>query len=493
MQVQVLFSAPILMTTHKPIQFGTSGHRGIIGESFTIAQVIAIAHAVADMLLETKSSPKLIVGYDPRTGNDPKRANGSFTHAVTKTLASRGVQVLFCKTYTATPVISWAIQHLELDGGLILTASHNPPNYNGIKFNPANGAPAPSDVTDQLQIRANQHLQHPEAQINNKLAIQIINPIPEFAKALLQSLSKINSTPNRQISVTIDAKHGTAASVWKELLPHLPIITSTIIHEDSRSDFGNISTNPTDYSQLTDLISAHTDISIAHDPDSDRHAILDEMGNPLTPEEICALLAEYALQKGLPLTGLVTTLASSGLIKAAAKKHHLAYTETPVGFKHIAPELEKACHNHEIAFGVESSGGFSTSFHTLEKCGFLPAVMLILYLSEITTPLSELRNQLYDGYENHHFGEISHAFNPSHKETIITSCQTATSESLQPFFSQPIETLDQRDGLKIIFTSTDWALIRLSGTEPIARIYAESNTETITSKLIKELQNWISG
>ncbi|MSR88168.1 MAG: hypothetical protein EXS67_00755 [Candidatus Margulisbacteria bacterium] len=481
------------MTTHKPIQFGTSGHRGIIGDSFTIAQVIAIAHAVADMLLKTKSPPKLIVGYDPRTGNDPKRSDGSFTHAVTETLASRGVQVFFCETYTATPVISWAIQHLKLDGGLILTASHNPPEYNGIKFNPANGAPAPSDVTNRLQARANQHLNHPAAQINHKLPIQIITPMANFAKTLLQNLSTFNSTPNRQISVTIDAKHGTAASVWKELLPHLPIITSHIFHEDPRSDFGNIPTNPTDYAQLTELRSAHTDISIAHDPDSDRHAILDEKGDPVSPEEICVLLAEYALQKGLPLTKLVTTLASSGLIKAVAKKHQLTYTETPVGFKYIAPELEKARNNNQIAFGVESSGGFSASFHTLEKCGFLPAVMLILYLSEITTPLSELRNSLYSRYGNRHFCETTHPFNPSHKEKIITSCQTATSESLQPFFSQPIESLDQRDGLKIIFSSSDWVLIRLSGTEPIARIYAESGEEIINAKLIKELQNWISG
>ncbi len=137
------------------ISFGTSGHRGIIGKDFTVRHVHAIGKAVAVYLKRAKPTPTIFVGYDPRTGNSPERVEGSFTQELVSTLTKEGVNVHFSDACCPTPYVSWYVVKNKLDGGLMLTASHNPPNYNGIKFNPANGAPAPTSVTQELEQLAN--------------------------------------------------------------------------------------------------------------------------------------------------------------------------------------------------------------------------------------------------------------------------------------------------------------------------------------------------
>ncbi|NQY74795.1 MAG: hypothetical protein HRT90_08550, partial [Candidatus Margulisbacteria bacterium] len=215
-----------------PIHFGTSGHRGIIGDSYTPQHAIAIAHAVADYLMPSnqKTKPTLILGYDTRQ-NHSTNDNNSLTKQVSDTLIHRGINVKCCDSFSPTPVVSWAITQEKTNGGLILTASHNPPQYDGIKFNPENGAPAPEHVTRMIEEKANHYLLHPKDTPKNtaiKGNLTFINPISAFVDALIHTCTDmLNFTPTNPFPIAIDCKHGTVGPVWK-------VISDTLHLQDTR-------------------------------------------------------------------------------------------------------------------------------------------------------------------------------------------------------------------------------------------------------------------
>lgn len=478
--------------SEKEISFGTSGHRGIIGKTFTEAHVRAICRAIADFVKKESPAPKIAVGYDPRQGNDPALGNGSFTRIVTDTLTENGVNVYFFESYTPTPVVSWYVRHHQLNGGIILTASHNPPEYNGIKFNPSNGAPAPTQITSGLEAAANAYLREKDkkpAQRQADGSLTKISGIEEFSSRMKQNLeSVLGNLPNiSTIPVVIDAKHGTAAATWQAIARVYGLTRYPIIHEIPSSTFNNIETNPTKYDHLNELRqvleSNHAKAAFAHDPDCDRHVILDETGTPMIPEETAILIMDHFITKNVPLYGIATTVASSRLVRSAAQKHHIAYEETKVGFKYFAPFLEEAIENNKTGIAVESSGGFSTSFHTLEKCGFLPCVLTMIILAERNLPLSTLRNELKEKYGHSVFEEVEYHFANEKKVIISDFISSNQLEPIARHFDRKIRNLNKKDGLKIIFSNNDWVLIRLSGTEPLARIYAESNTKLEAQRL----------
>ena len=240
------------------ITFGTSGHRGIIGQDFSLKHVQAIAMAVADLLLIHHKQPHVVIGYDPRRGNSPALEEDSFTKAALDVFLKRGLTVDFFNTYVPTPVVSWHIAKNKLHGGIILTASHNPPQYNGLKFNPTNGAPAPTEITSKLEELANRHFTN----LGNISSMpktgqwHRISPEQEFVKNLLKNCQKhlkITKNTIKNLNFVIDAKHGTVGQIWQEIFNQLNLKKSAVINQKPLSDFGNIEPNPTKYASLTIL------------------------------------------------------------------------------------------------------------------------------------------------------------------------------------------------------------------------------------------------
>jgi phosphomannomutase len=462
------------------VSFGTSGHRGLIGSTFTLDHVKRVGFAIACLLKKENLPLKVIIGYDPRTGNDPSLSPGSFTEAVCSTLQNNGVEVYFCETFCPTPVISWAITQYKLSGGLILTASHNPPEYNGIKFNPQNGAPAPLSITSQIETFANATDKKPPTPAQLPPIIRF-SPIQDFARHVTSLTQTLFPTPP-QCPIAIDAKHGAVASTWKaiEETLHLPI---HVINETPDPTFGSVNPNPTYLPGLTSLQKKQHEINapiaIANDPDGDRHIILDETGTALTPEETTLIIAQALLDAGHPLSGVISTLASSSTLSIFCKKNNLTYIETEVGFKYIAAPLEKAHQNNQLMIGVESSGGFSITGHTLEKCGFIPGVLLAHILASSTRTLSEWKTLIYEKYGKRTFVETSVA------QKI--ELQAFTDKKIHELFPDCIET-DRRDGLKLTFKDHDWLLIRPSGTEPVTRLYSESLSPQLAQERLNTLQ-----
>jgi len=474
---------------HYPVKFGTSGHRGIIGKSFTHAHVSAICKAIAVLLIKTNPHPKVIIGYDPREGNNPLALHNTFTQTCIATLHANGVTPIFLPNYTPTPVVSWAITHYHLDGGIILTASHNPPEYNGLKFNTQKGAPADTETTSAIEKLANEFLNTSSPAHPHYTPSPTENIPLTFATELHKTLTQL-ITPNHPITfpIVIDAKHGAVGDFWEVILSQVTSSPFKIIHKAPDSQFKNIIPNPTKVESLGPLKKAQAllqaPIAIANDPDGDRHVILDETGTPLSPEETTVIIADYFMSKKIPLSEIITTVASSRLIKKFCIQHSLNYSETPVGFKYIATYLNSAKSTKKIAFGVESSGGFSASFHTMEKCGFLPALLIIYILADTQKSLSQLKSKLKSDFGQDYFVEVEHPFNATQQQRIQALLKTSTLTDLRLKTSLSIEKIDTQDGLKLSLPNDDWVLIRLSGTEPIARIYAESASLETANHLI---------
>jgi phosphoglucomutase len=486
------------MTTSFPIQFGTSGHRGIMGSGFTHDHVRAIAQAVAGYLYRNNTISSIIIGYDPRSGNDPKGSADSYTGTAINALLEQGIDVWMCEKYTPTPVVSWAIGHFQLGGGLILTASHNPPQYNGIKFNPSNGAPAPTAITQFIETKANQYLETPLPPQAKHGQLKWMSPSIEFARALIESLIKHGLPPGSgkpsDIPFAVDAKHGAVAFTWVafSVLLDWPLTCLNLL---PLPDFGGIEPNPVK-TQFLDSLKAKQQtikapLAISNDPDGDRHQILDENGSPLSPEETCLIIAHFLVQTGLPLAGISTTLASSLCIKRFCDTHKLEFDETAVGFKYFAPALEKAKEEEKLWLGVESSGGFSASFHTLEKCGFLPGIWLMFIIHLTQKPLSQLKQEIKAAYGTTVFIEDEVALDEASKVSLKASFKALNADEWN-VFAAPITRLSNTDGLKLYFDDGSWILCRLSGTEPVVRIYAEGFSQQGTQNDVYTLKNAIS-
>ncbi len=472
------------------IQFGTSGHRGIYPSTFTKEHVVAIAQAVSMILKENTPHPKIVIGYDPRKGNDPPKKEGSLTHALVETLTTQGIEVFITESYCPTPIVSWLITKKGYDGGFILTASHNPPAYNGLKFNPKNGAPAPSELTQKIETLANTYLKTPPPSPTlPPKQEQIIAPISEFIEhlyTLINTLLKINTLNVQTDTLCIDVRHGACGETWQKIAQKWGF-KAHILNETPRSDFGNQDPNPTKESNLDTLrthIKSHKSLmGIANDPDGDRHVILDETGALLSPEETAVIIAD-ALSPSGKLSGIVTTLASSKRIEIACKRLGIQKEETAVGFKYFAPFLEACKAKNTLGIGVESSGGMSISSHTLEKCGFLPPLLLLAISKLQNIPISQLKANSLKQDGRLYFKEEEYLFEPHQKENLVQNLKTATIETLQKESPLPVISLNQKDGLKLEFPENQWLLIRLSGTEPLARLYVESPSDTQSDQLL---------
>lgn len=480
------------MTT--AITFGTSGHRGITNQTFTTNQIIAIGRAIAEWLHARNSAPRLILGFDPRSGNDVDLASGSFTNILVRVLLQENVHVDVCQNFAPTPLISWIIVKKHYNGGLILTASHNPPQYNGIKFNPEDGAPAPSEVTRILEARANELLDTPytvqESDLSQVSRVSYETEFVDNMLATLQSVMKLTAPSVKGLRTIIDSRHGTTGDMWAMIMTHLEMNDYQLINREPRSDFGGLEPNPTKPGGQQAVQALVRDskaaLGIANDPDGDRHVIIDDLGQVLTPEQTTVIILDYLMQHHVPVRGIATTVASSHLIKTALRNYHLQLAETGVGFKYFAPFLAECRQENMIGLAVESSGGFSTSFHTMEKCGFLPCLMIMMILADSKKKLSELVKAQSERYGQFVFLEAESHFEMDARPLILDFINQSDPGQIQACFANPVRQINKTDGLKIEFQNGSWLLLRLSGTEPVARLYVESATQSMSESLMSE-------
>ena len=462
------------------IHFGTSGWRGIIAEDFTFSGVRRAATAIAGHLRAAAKSPAVIVGYDTRFFSE------EFARTAAEVLRSHGCRVFMCGAATPTPAIAHAIIHRKLDGGVNITASHNPAQYNGLKFSGADGGPALPEITRDIEKRAaalkessNGHHEIPDD-------FEPIDPRwPYFEQ--LERMIRFDAIAKAKGSFVCDAVHGCGAG-WLDRILGEHGATVTAIRGGRDVLFEGTGPDPSE-GNLAPLRNAVADkkalAGLATDGDADRFGIVDRDGSFVSPNHILALVFDYLLETRGYKLGASRSVATTHLLDAAAKLHRVRLYETPVGFKYVGPLLRE----DKIALGGEESAGMTIRGHLPEKDGILAC---LLVAEMIATRQSSLADQLRDL-----FRRVGREFWPLRlnlhlSEDAQGKLPQRLKSEFKEFAGRRVAKENRLDGLKLIFEDGDWILMRPSGTEPVVRIYTEAGSIEASLKLADQARAWIT-
>lgn len=446
------------------IKFGTSGWRGIIGEDFTFENVRIASQGIANYLKKsTQNGSGVIVAYDTRFLSE------KFASEAAKVLAFNGIQVFLCTRDVPTPCVSFETIRRRARGAINFTASHNPPEYNGLKFSTSNGAPALPEITKQIEREI-----HLVQQKNERLdvyerteLIEAIDPKDRYLKELRQKID-VDIIRSAGPKIAIDALYGTSRDYLDYLLLESSVEVK-IIHNYRDPYFGGFSPECSE-KNLSDLRQTvgdeHFELGLATDGDADRFGIIDDRNRFVPANTILGLLAVYLKRHRNIPGGLARTVATTHLIDAIARKLDVPLYETPVGFKYIG-ELILA---DKIAFGGEESAGMSMYRHLPEKDGILACLLVAEMVARRGKKLSELIEEMHEEFGYFYSRRIDLKLTTQLKESLASKLDDPPSE-LEGLRVRDVNTTD---GVKLIFDEQTWLLFRLSGTEPVARLYAEA-------------------
>jgi alpha-D-glucose phosphate-specific phosphoglucomutase len=463
------------------IQFGTSGWRGIIADDFTFGEVRRAAAAIAGHVKAKKKSPKLIVGYDRRF------LSLEFARTAASVLREHGCQVLLCTDATPTPAIAHAILHGKLDGGVNITASHNPAVYNGLKFSGPEAGPALPEATEDIERRAAamDELSPDEREVKDDF--ERIDPRDSYFEQL-KHVVRFDVIAKLKGGIVCDALHGCGAG-WLDrvLTEHGTNVTGIRTERDVL--FGGTGPDPS-ADNLAPLAKAVAEkkalAGLATDGDADRFGILDRDGAFIEPNLVLALLFDYLLETRDTKLGVSRSVATTHLVDAVAKMHGVPVYETPVGFKYIGPLLRE----DKIAAGGEESAGITVRGHVPEKDGILACLLVAEMIAARQASLGE---QLRDLFER-----VGREFWPIRENLrVSTEVQERLPQRLRSEFAQfagrDVTKRHRTDGVKLILESGEWVLIRPSGTEPVIRIYVEAASQAASKRLAHDTRKWIEG
>jgi alpha-D-glucose phosphate-specific phosphoglucomutase len=467
------------VTKENPIKFGTDGWRGIIAGDFTFDNVRVCARAVAEYLKDDGLAEKgLVIGYDNRFASE------DFAAAAAETVAACGIRVYLCPATAPTPVISYGTLHLKAGGAIIITASHNPAAWNGFKYKSESGSSAPDEVTAAIEKHvARFYSEPPPAQVPLSQALEsgmiIYQDLKPSYFEQIRQLVNLDSLRNSGLNIVLDPMYGAGAGYLKDLLSGG---TSTVreINGERNPLFPGIRPEPiaVNLEKLSATITTEkADIGIANDGDADRVGIIDENGRFLTTLQVFSLLTLYLLEiKGE--RGLIArTINTSVMIDRLAKEYGVEVVEKPVGFKHIAPLLL----DKNAIIGGEESGGYGFRGHVAERDGVLAALYFLDLMVKTKKTPSQLIDYLYEKTGTHHYNRIDVHFPAADHGTIL---ERVSKSSPREINGLAVERIDTIDGFRYVLADGSWLLIRFSGTEPLLRIYAESDTPQNVEKLL---------
>lgn len=467
------------------IRFGTDGWRAVIAESFTFENVRLVSQAVASYLLDAAESGaplEIVIGFDTRFLSD------RFAAEVARVMAANGITAYLARADAPTPAISYNIVHKKAAGGVMITASHNPPRYNGFKVKAAYGGSAPRYQTQAIaQKLYSVHEPHGVNVMDSKLAeerglIRRFDPAWPYYEHLTTNLINMDIISNGELKVVVDSMYGAGRGVFREILSR----TQTKIHElhsERNPGFGGIHPEPLG-KNLRELISTvQTDnahLGLATDGDADRIGAVDEKGNFVDPHTIMALSVRYLVERRKMSGAIAKTISSTLLLNRIAKKYGLALHETPVGFDGIAQLML----NDDVLLGGEESGGISIKGHIPEGDGILMGLLLLEIVSEAGVSLTELVADLQQTFGPTCYGRHDvHLKNPISKEEMVKRLVELAPAQLA---GESVVKVDSYDGVKYHLADDSWLLIRPSGTEPLLRVYAEAGSDEAVKAMLQK-------
>ncbi|HEV7242375.1 MAG TPA: phosphoglucomutase/phosphomannomutase family protein [Thermoanaerobaculia bacterium] len=446
------------------IKFGTSGWRGIIGEDFTFENVRIASQGIASFLKKSQQQGSgVIVAYDTRFLSE------KFASEAAKILAFNGIQAYLCTRDVPTPCVSFETVRRKAMGAINFTASHNPPEYNGLKFSTSNGAPALPEITKQIEREI-----HLVQQKNERMdvyerteLIEEIDPKDRYLNELRQKVD-VDAIRKSGLRIAIDALYGTSRDYLDYFLLEAGVEVKTI-HNYRDPYFGGFSPECSEKNlgELRRVITEEKyDLGLATDGDADRFGIIDDRNRFVSPNTIIALLAVYLKRyRNIP-GGLARSVATTHLIDSIARKLDVPLYETPVGFKYIG-ELILA---DKIALGGEESAGMSMYRHLPEKDGVLACLLVAEMVARTGKKLGQLTEEMHAEFGHFYTKRVDLKLTPQLKESVAQKLANPPSE----LDGNVVRDVNTTDGVKLIFDQQTWLLFRLSGTEPVARVYAEA-------------------
>jgi alpha-D-glucose phosphate-specific phosphoglucomutase len=463
------------------IKFGTSGWRAIMAEQFTFANVRRAINGIARYVISQKpSGARVIVGRDPRFLGE------TFCSMTAEILSAHGITPLAIADAAPTPAISYAVIREHADGAINFTASHNPPEYNGIKFSTPDGAPALPEVTKQIEaeIAAVDKEDQSRPSRSAQATPASLDPRGSYL-ARLREIIDFAVIKKSGLRVVYDPLWGAARGYPDSLLRDAGVNVETV-HDYRDVLFGGHAPEPDDHllDPLREKMRAtQAHIGISTDGDADRFGIVDEDGTFFQPNYIIALLFDYLVESRGWKNGVAKSVATTNMINALAKRHNIPLHETPVGFKYIGELIKK----DKIAIGGEESAGLSIRHHVPEKDGILAGLLCCEMVARRGKPLGAQLSQLFAEVGSFYPQRENFHLTPEVKETFTGKLQQEPRE----FFGRKVSEVVRADGLKLVFDDGSWVCYRVSGTEPVVRAYSEASSKEALEKLSAAAKKWI--
>ena len=461
------------------IKFGTSGWRAVMAEDFTFANVRRAITGIARYVASQKP-----IGARVVVGRDPRFLGETFVAMASEILSAHGITPLIISEPAPTPAIAYEVIRAKTDGAINFTASHNPPEYNGIKFSTPDGAPALPEVTQKVEAEIaalNGQAQPGSAQKAQPQQIEV-------RTAYLKRLAEIVDLPairKANLKIAFDPFWGAARGYSDTLLREANIDVVTV-HDYRDVLFGGHAPEP-DGELLDELRAAmrksSAAIGIATDGDADRFGIVDRDGTFVQPNYVIALLFDYLFESRGWKNGVGKSVATTNLVNALAKLYNVPLYETPVGFKYIGELIKQ----DKITIGGEESAGLSIRYHVPEKDGVLAGLLCCEMLAKRGSTLMEQLRAI--------FAKVG-SFYPRRENLRLTpevKAQFTTKLHAEPrdLSGRKVVEVVRTDGLKLLFEDGSWLCYRLSGTEPVVRIYTEARSESDLEKLSSAAKDWI--
>lgn len=477
------------------IRFGTDGWRAVIADTFTFSNLRLVSQAVADYINEEVApnnpgvTPTIVIGFDTRFLSD------RFAAEVARVMAGNGIQAWLTRTDTPTPALSYNVVAKRALGGVMITASHNPPRYNGFKLKAAYGGSASAEASGRVEhflSRLQNEMRGPnmielQRGIDDGL-IQRFDPSWTYYEHI-SSLIDMDAISNAELRVIADPMFGSGRGAIRDMLARTRARVREI-RGYMNPGFEHI--HPEPIAQHLDLLAAairqdNADIGIATDGDADRIGAMDNEGNFVSPHQIMAMVLRHLVEKRGMSGEVVKTLSTTAMINRIAAKHGLTVHETPVGFNHIAEHMM----NGDVLIGGEESGGISIRGHIPEGDGILMGMLVLEVMASAgrSVPLHEIIADLQNIYGPTHYKRIDQRIHaPVDKKALVKRLSENAPASIA---GETIKEIHTFDGIKYVLHDDSWLLIRPSGTEPVLRLYAEATSSDLVDNLLEWAQSLV--
>ncbi|MDD5006056.1 MAG: phosphoglucomutase/phosphomannomutase family protein [Candidatus Omnitrophica bacterium] len=458
------------------IKFGTDGWRAVIADTFTFENLKIVSQATADFLKSSQAKSKnkklnIAVGYDTRFMSE------NFAEIVACVFAANGINVILSDRLTPTPTISFAVKTRKLDLGIMITASHNPPEFNGFKIKSHTGGSADISVTKKVEklLCKNKPRFMPLSQALEKKLITKENIISDYIK-FLRSYLDLDRLKNSRFKVLLDCMYGSGNGYMREVIAGTAIDLE-IMRSERNTYFEGKGPEPVKQN-LSKIIgrmkNENFDLGLVLDGDADRIAAVASGGEFIHPQKILGLLALHLKEDRLLSGGIVKTVAGTTMIDHIAKYLGLKLHETPVGFKYISHLMEK----EDILVGGEEAGGMGFKNYVPERDGTLAGLLLLEMMVYRNKNIKDIVSEMEDRFGRYHYLREDLKLKPGRKMKDVKTIRPKT------LLDSKVVKITDIDGIKLFCEDESWLMLRPSGTEPLMRIYAEAKSHEKATNLL---------